>query len=301
MCDKMVEDAYKGGCAALIANRFEDAVAQFDSVANRLEWFESNDSIDVILKILSNRGLSHMKLRNDSAAIEDFTNLLDRVNIYRYLRRNDNIEVSSLWVDLEVKTLMRRASCLENIGEFQRALIDLSTLQTEHIEVFRKSTALQSQFVRVEHRIKDDASAAKLDGRPGWMAHAHQSLRLSLIRSLPQRLTCCQPFTCRLALGNELGLFDRNLFLAHDSHSSTHNGVTYRVRCEPIALDRQLQSLIPRLQVLCQDEPSNDHDAMSVSLGKDGKVRFLHYCIFISLLTDGKRWHSLIGGNAPDV
>lgn len=279
MSDIVVENAYKEGCAALIANRFEDAVALFDSVANRLEWFESNDSIDAILKILSNRGLSHIKLRNDSAAIEDFTNLLDRIDIYRYLRRTDNSDASSLWEDLEVKTLMRRASCLENIGEFQRALIDLTTLQTDHPEVFRKSSALQNQFVRVEHRIKDDKSAAKLDGRPGWMAHAHQSLRLSLIRSLPQRLICFQPFTCRLALGNELGLFDRSLFLAHDSHDS----VAYRVRCEPFALDRQLQSLVPRLQVLCQSELTNNDDATdaaSVALGKDGKVRLI--CCSIS-------------------
>lgn len=289
MSDVHVEEAYRQGCAAFVANQFEDAVAHFDSVANRLEWFENNESIDLILKILSNRGLSHMKLRNDSTAIEDFTNLLDRIDIYRYLRKTDE---ASLWVDLEVKTLMRRATCLENIGEFRRALIDLNTLRAQHTEVFRKSTVLQNQFIRVENRIKDDTSAAKLDGRPSWMAHAHQSLRLSLIRSLPQRLTCAQPFTCRLALGNELGLFDRNLFLS--STVATNSGeVAYRVRCEPFALDRQLQAHVPALQLLCPSEQHAEGDAVgaaSVVLGEDGKVRpcesFVDCISVVSWLTE---------------
>lgn len=280
---RKVAEVYIRGNEAVLASNYEHAVHIFDEIADHLDLFESTSSIDYILKILSNRGFCHSKLRNDSAAVEDFTNLLDRIEIYRYFTDSviaslpSSLEPSMIlsWKNLEAKTLMRRAVSFESIGEFRKAQQDLSCLREQYSDVFHRTPSLQQQWIRIEHRLKEDSVAAKLDGRPGWMAHAHQSLRLSIIRSLPQHLRLGQPLTCRVALGNELGLFDRSLFL----DKTLPLGF---VQCEVFALSHSSSTHLPSLRLLSRQNAAYLASSSGISddsatpcimeLREDGKV-----------------------------
>lgn len=288
----LILEVYLAGSKAVVTRDYEAAVNTFSSVADHLDQFECAQNIDSIVKILSNRGLCHTKLRNDSAAIEDFSNLLDRIEIYRFLFQNIDQELAQSviiesWVNLELKTLMRRAVCYENIGEYRKAKIDLDTIKLNHSDYFSRTLSLQSQWIRLGHTLEQDRVAAKIDGRPAWMAHAHQSLRLSLIRALPRQLRLKQPFTCRVALGNELGLFDRSMFskLHEDQSESNLARSLGTIRCEVFALDHTLSQNLPPLITLLQDQNVQSN---CVQIGDDGKVRcqlLLNFpLIFIYLL-----------------
>lgn len=270
-----METEYLLGNADVLRGEFESATGHYNTAIDLYHSNSYTEGVDFLLRSLANRGFCHMKLRNLASALEDFSSLLETAEIYQFIVDNKVLDITlpnmASWPDLVVKNSLRLISCYESVGEYRKALEALETLVKGHPELLSKTPSLSTQSLRLERLIVQDAAAAKLDGRPTWMAHAHQSLRLNLVRAVPMVISPNVPFTVKVALGNELGLFDRSMFTPSSS-SVECLGI---VHCRIVSLQSDAEMPFS-VRLLCsqQSSPSIDtQSAICVPLQPDGKVR----------------------------
>jgi hypothetical protein len=232
------------------------------------------------IKLHLNRGFCHWKLRNYSLAIDDFSDTIDLLGFYNGIPVQDRKKY-------QLKAYIRRAICLEYVSEFKRSFQDLQTAMTIDVKLLEHDLSLQSLYQRTQQYARKDDLRAAQEGTLAWMAHAHQSLRLNLLRTLPTCIQLHEIVTCKIGLGNELGLFDRRLFQANSSSSRVAGLTTnlLRVICnivpfKNISLPSEIRvtQIFPSTECLLQTEEifpetiENTKSLISGPVGEDGKV-----------------------------
>ena len=186
LCDA-ASDCYRAG----------DIDAALAGYTEALHWLVQNpaeDDEELHSRVLLNRGQCRVKQDDFSSAIKDFTSVI----------------ISSSVTDVfTTKALIRRAGCYEKIGNFKKALADAEeALLLHHIPPSLSSTALIIRD-RVQKYGQVDAELSRSEGRPFKMVTKHQALRLAFLEDMPNNIGFNVPFQVRVAISNELGLWDR--------------------------------------------------------------------------------------------
>lgn len=205
---------YHKGCELIKLEQFEDAK---EAYTQALQIIDSIKEFEFVVKLWLNRGFCLCKCRDYDFAIEDFTSVLERLDI---LVSAQTLQLPVPWIpttainDLllkryRVKALYRRAICFDYTGQYIAAFNDLDELIKNDESIITKYQNCFELFSRLRWHLDTDRRAASNEGRPSWLSSHHQALRLNFARSFPKRVLVNHPFTIKVALGNELGLFDR--------------------------------------------------------------------------------------------
>lgn len=268
---------YHKGCELTKQEQFGEAKEAF---TQSLQGINHLNEFEFVIKLWLNRGFCLWKCRDYDFAIEDFTSVLERLDILisaqslqlsvPWLSCIDNFAAS--WKNYRTKALYRRAICLDYTGQYRAAFADLSELMEYDEAITLKDRSCSELFSRLRQHIDADRRAASSEGRPAWLSSQHQALRLNFARSFPKHVQLNEAFTIKVALGNELGLFDRqSACISAGGDPQQSLGTVF---CELIQLNSQ--SKLPdnlALIQFCGSDP--DPKKLCKVIGGDGKVIIL--------------------------
>lgn len=110
----------------------------------------------------------------------------------------------------KAKAYLRRAIAWEHMGEFNKSLRDLESVQKLESGLIYKNETFKI-YSRVSRAAQLDQIALRKDPRPMSFMTKHQTLRLNLGEMLPSTLSYGLNYFIRLNITNEFGLWSREI------------------------------------------------------------------------------------------
>ena len=226
--------------------------------------------LELQTKLLLNRAQCHLNMREYIGAVEDCSRVI-------------SIDSSC------TKAYIRRAIAYENLGSFQKGLLD-----AEFATSLQPSASLLDTIMKLSSRLRTlvrcDAKALAAEGRPDRMVTDKQVLRLNFLRPIPRTATVGDTFQARLCIGNEFGLWDRS-FLTNTANDLQKNEVIGSNSSNQI-LSSSVTNSSKKIRV-CVTIIQLDEDQIDVSSETS---------MFSSLTLDSKEENQIIGddGKVPE-
>jgi hypothetical protein len=183
---EFANEKYAAGFYEKAAEKYSEAITYSDG--------EKSHS-DLYLRCLSNRAQCFIMQRFYDKAACDCTTIITM------MPSDENVLV---------KAFIRRANCHRYLGNYEHGISDLNRALT-----FRLSPALLKTTLAALSSIKlmaaKDELVLKSEGRPPKLVTSSQALRLGFMNTIKRDVIFGEPIAIKLCIGNELGLWDRDI------------------------------------------------------------------------------------------
>lgn len=245
---KAIEEYQKSSMITSLTIAYDGKDAtKFINSRNVLEALQHDaNNLSILIRCCANLGFAQWKLRDFTEAIECFNEIIEFEHRLKFIfTNNNNHPFLTELTTISLKALIRRCLCYETIPEYEKCSQDFEQIRLCYES--DKSSNLRSVIlnlmpqyptyqVKIQNLIKKDENVAKEEGKSDWMSHLHQALRVLLLSPLHRNIAFhCSSITrwdqldthrkyycysveinCKLGLGNELGLFNRSLYLTSE-------------------------------------------------------------------------------------
>lgn len=244
---EIVVNSYNQGNQCFLDGRYEEALQHYGSALAHC-----NVDNELYLRLLLNRGHCYSKVNQPAAAVEDFNKVIGRCGGF-----------SPSCGNFLIKAHMRRSQCYEQLGYYERALVDAEkTLTFPNLPPKISRIVLQSRR-RLREFVGIDGAVSKREGTPTKMVTKAQMLRLFFKQQPPDRVGEGESFIVKLCIANELGLWDRELMANTNSGSGD----------PPVELNCELKTLqLQEQQHLVADHSSSCNSSSSSSSSSQWQV-----------------------------
>ena len=208
----------------------------------------SSSSSSMYFKLISNRSICAMQLRDYEQALRDLNACLHIDNH-------------------NTKALMRRCKVYEVRGDYVKALSDCKAVLNVAQSI--NSVPLFSEMMqtsrRLEQSIEKDKLVRELEGVPARFCHGGQALRLAFMEQPPCIVKADISYSIRVSVTNEFGLWQRQLFYTNQENDEMECPSSLRQSCTYITCDAE-----------CVSKKGSSVDAFTFYCGKtplgvDGK------------------------------
>lgn len=154
---------------------------------------------ELLKKLYLNRSQCSLNLREYDMVTEDTTLVLS-------------------WDAMNCKARLRRAIASESKGDFLHSLEDVKFI-ISHSEEYSASVVEVAfkHFNRLKELARRDKIVMHKEGCPPTMITKNQVLRLFFVDPIVRKIPVSKPFSVKLCIGNEFGLFDRSHFDGSDT------------------------------------------------------------------------------------
>ena len=193
---------YTRGNECFNSGDIESALSNYSKAIQDLTMWKKEFTI-LGLKLMVNRSLCYIKMRLYDQALSDCSRI---INFYEANDRNPSLDT------IFVKARIRRAMVYEYLGDFSKGIEDLNAIKLDAGSrsggLTKFAHDLKARLCRLANL---DTIASTIEGKPPRLVSDSQSLRLILMSSVSEFLTINQPFSVKLCITNEFGLWDRSL------------------------------------------------------------------------------------------
>lgn len=244
---KAIEEYQKSSMITSLTIAYDGKDAtKFINSRNVLEALQHDaNNLSILIRCCANLGFAQWKLRDFTEAIECFNEIIEFEHRLKFIfTNNNNHPFLTELTTISLKALIRRCLCYETIPEYEKCSQDFEQIrlcyESDTSNLRSVILNLMPQYptyqVKIQNLIKKDENVAKEEGKSDWMSHLHQALRVLLLSPLHRNIAFhCSSITrwdqldthrkyycysveinCKLGLGNELGLFNRSLYLTSE-------------------------------------------------------------------------------------